>query len=66
MLNDRLRGARLWESGVTGFIFAVVKDLEMLARSLLAGEGVPLGRCLCNIPDTGYHNQLAADCTPRS
>ena len=46
--------------------FAVFKNLEMLAGSLLAGEGVLIGRSLCNIPDTRYYNQLAADCAPRS
>ena len=46
--------------------YAVFKNKEMLAGSLLAGKGVLIGRSLCNIPDTGYHNQLAADCAPRS
>lgn len=67
MLNNRLRGSlhAFKIPALQTFIFAVVKNLEMLARSLLAGEGVPIGRCLCNIPYTGYHNQLAADCAPR-
>ena len=67
MLNNCLRG-RLHAFGIPALqiFFAVFKNLEMLAGSLLAGEGVPIGRSLCNIPDTGYHNQLAADCAPRS
>ena len=68
MLNNYLRVEAYTHlgSGVTELFFAVFKILEMLAGSLLAGEGVPIGRSLCNIPDTGYHDQLAAERAPRS
>ena len=38
------------------FFYAVFTNLEMPAGSLLAGEGVLIGRSLCNIPN----------CAPRS